>query len=102
MSTIEDAIRSAREKGYKDYSETSGSYTKKYHSDILLDPLFWQTLGKAKGWNTYKTHTGSGYPMSAGDPPSWKRYKPEWLYNQHRFIDHLAEKKSAEEFFATL
>lgn len=25
-----------------------------------------------------------------------------WLYNWHRFIDHLAEGKTAEEFFASL
>ncbi len=47
---METLIKKAIEGGYKDYTETSGSSTKKYHSDILLDPLFFQALSKACGW----------------------------------------------------
>lgn len=50
----------------------------------FLDPLFWQSLGKAMGW-IYLSDT----------PEHWKK---EW----HRFIDHLAEGKDAESFFESL
>lgn len=94
MSAIEDAIRSAVEKGYKDYSETSGSYTKKYHSDILLDPSFWQALSKAKGWEKYiegsVEQSGSRFYEK-----NWKRY---W----HEFIDHLIKGDDVESYFNSL
>lgn len=53
-------------------------------ADILLDPLFWQALGKAMGWEFRSDHK---------EP--WKK---EW----HRFIDHLAEGKDVESFFKDL
>lgn len=58
---------------------------------ILLDPLFWQALGKAKGWGTEPAATTvSGFPVQ------------EWLMVWHRFIDHLAEGRDAESFLAEL
>lgn len=55
----------------------------------LLDPLFWQALGEQQRW------------VSNINPPSQPK-EPEWLCNWHRFIDHLAEGKDAEEFFNQL
>lgn len=80
---------------------------------ILLDPLFWQSLGKALGWNKgfetgycqlcgepmldgeemFKLH---GYSGNCTKPP---RVLTEWKTEWHRFIDHLAEGKDPEEFF---
>ncbi len=62
-------------------------------SDTLLDPLFWQALGKGLGWN--------GKNMDAcceSNPGS----QDEWFYNWHNFIDHLASGKSVDSFFEEL
>ena len=49
--TIKEAIQKAVGKGYKDYIETASSFDiDKERSDILLDPSFWQALGKSLGW----------------------------------------------------
>jgi hypothetical protein len=58
-------------------------------SEMFLDPSFWQSLGKALGWDE-RIDDGSHYA------------KPGWLEAWHRFIDHLAEGKTAESFFETL
>lgn len=49
---------------------------------ILLDPLFWSSLGKALGWR--------------------ETIIPMWIQKWHDFIDHLAEGKNAESFFTAL
>lgn len=54
----------------------------------LLDPLFWQALGKAMGWK---------------EEMWWvNNYIEAWKYHWHRFIDHLAEGKDADSFFQDL
>lgn len=60
-------------------------------STILLDPKFWQTLGKAEGWR-------SEYYSSEDADIIMEPWRVQW----HQFIDHLAEGKPAEEFFAGL
>jgi hypothetical protein len=45
-------------------------------SQILLDPTFWQALGKARGWGNL-----------------------EWLIRWHGLIDHLAAERRIETFF---
>lgn len=93
MTTIEQAIKEAVEKGayYTDFFEHEGLASL---SDIWLDLLFWQALGKARGWKDSELHSGS---ISKGTKPvGW------WVLHWHRFIDHLAEGKNAEEFFASL
>jgi len=63
--------------------------------DIIFDPLFWQSLGKACGWNEKETknvwHTGLHGVVI-----------PESRYRWHCFIDHLAEGKDAGSFFNSL
>lgn len=55
----------------------------------LLDPLFWQALGKAMGW---------------GKSDEWfeNRKYDYWQEMWHRFIDHLASGGEPEEFFTNL
>lgn len=70
---------------------------------LFLDPLFWQSLGKAMGWK-------DGNAESAGDGlvftcPVCKQLsggRTEWLYHWHRFIDHLAEGGTITGFFEKL
>lgn len=63
-------------------------------SEWFLDPAFWQALGKARGLH-HDYHMEAGERVYAGHTGKWKA---EW----HRFIDHLAEGKSAEDFFKEL
>lgn len=71
-----------------------------------LDPLFWQSLGKALGWKDYETcrygcqWDFDGEGCSHDLPPTVR--SPFWRWNWHRFIDHLAEGKEVEEFFNQL
>lgn len=57
---------------------------------LVLDPKFWQALGKALGWYSEK-------PLyQINNQPA------QWAYYWHCFIDHLAEGKDAESFFQNL
>ncbi|HDY66814.1 MAG TPA: hypothetical protein ENH85_03365 [Candidatus Scalindua sp.] len=104
--TIEQTIKKAIEGGYsihifsKHEIETGKSDS---HSEDFLDPLFWQSLGKALGW-IMETPSGSlkkrlRQPVFVGINA---REIPEWLYRWLQFIEHLAEGKSAEDFFKPL
>lgn len=104
--TIEESFHKALGEGYVLPNENTLVYWKNsnlvFHDsraavastyDIFLDPLFWQSLGKALGWN------GCNFGDGRETFCSWKlSWKEEW----HRFIDHLAEGKDAESFFKTL
>lgn len=54
----------------------------------LLDPKFWQALGKTMGWSIMQ--------MAADGTPVYDT--SEW----HAMIDALAEGKTIEEYFETL
>ena len=90
MNYTEQAIKKAREGGYGDHAycnefdmyENEGSYC---FSTVFLDPLFWQSLGKALGWELFRE----------GDDEFGTDWETEW----HRFIDHLIDGKEPEEFF---
>jgi hypothetical protein len=75
---------------------------------IFCDPSFWQSPGKALGWERkrYKqimpaikvgkeTHAAHIRSMKKPTPDHWKK---EW----HHFIDHLPDGKTADAFFETL
>lgn len=79
------AIEIAKLNGYE-YDE--GNFSLPTES-IFLDPKFFQCLGKGLGWN----------PIPTSLMGSDNRDYSEWEYQWHRFIDALAEVKSAEDFF---
>jgi hypothetical protein len=111
MNHIEQVIREAVENGYGGTMEghplrvercdaydafqaqvwfrRDGVQSMVYLKGIFLDPLFWQALGKARGWQA---------------PESRNRdvLNGEWVDQWHRFIDHLAEGNDAESFFSRL
>lgn len=119
---MQQAIQKAIEGGYRnieDNYEIDGEklrlYRKKDNATtalleyeyLLLDPLFWQALGKSLGWESgqhphwsftllkeYDTHIEHG-------GISCKRLHP-WEAQMHRFIDHLAEGKNINSFFKEL
>lgn len=92
---METAIKKAMEGGYP-----QASYLKQ--EIFLLDPLFWQALGKGCGWTSIcnvcrKIYVDECFINHVGQPIG-----SVWKYNWHRFIDHLAEGKDAESFFTSL
>jgi hypothetical protein len=113
--TIPETIQKAIDGGYKCCDRTitaRGGVV--YHimanlHENLLDPLFWQSLGKAMRWDYGKCckecgsnsipdgdgHCGNCYAYFSGSE-SGTEY---WLYQWHRFIDHLAEGNTIESYF---
>ena len=89
---MEEALNKAIEAGYVN-NQGVLYFGQGIPQIILLDPLFWQALGKSLGW---KTAIYDGY---AGSIPE---IKDSWVYYWHRFIDHLAEGRQPEEFFTNL
>jgi hypothetical protein len=128
MTHTEQVIKKAEGTGYS----APIRYVGKSESDddhvsaTFLDPLFWQSLGKALGWGqpidkrehewgkriclhcgvdtAYQPPKESGcnhahYPEACS---VCSRNATTWRQHWHRFIDHLAEGKTAEEFFKGL
>lgn len=56
----------------------------------FVDPVFWESLGKALGWQELNSIT-----LKRDGRPAWHQM---WI----NFIDHLAQGKAAEEFFLKL
>lgn len=107
--TIHEALSKAVEGGYQvsshdgveiRYSGANSEYSAWTRTDnqssfllcveeTFLDPLFWRALGLALGWQEQ-----CNKPYLAYD--QW------WRQAWHRFIDHLAEGKTPETFFAII
>jgi hypothetical protein len=96
MTSIERAIKEAVEKGdYDDSRIELGIQCEDAYDHYLLDPLFWQALGKARRWpmkwpQPYQTRDGIFLEIT------W------WEYKWHEFVHHLAGGKDAEGFFVTI
>ena len=60
----------------------------------LLDPAFWQALGKSLGWDDGQI-TSEEYNKAPTD--MWM-----WHFQWHRFIDHLATGRDPNSFFDDL
>lgn len=105
---MEKAIRSAIEGGwrgdqraqfivYNDVLEPDRRTQAQIGDHILLDPLFWQALGKSLGWRgNYDSYKRNRTTKILGE------YKPIHQFHWHRFIDHLAEGKNVDDFFNKL
>lgn len=104
---IEEAIKLAIEGGYNCYEKncsrhvnTDGTINRGVQLDHILanleatflDPLFWQSLGKAMGWEDGISE--KDWNLGKG--------RMDWKKCWHRFIDKLAEGGTAESFFENL
>lgn len=115
---LEQAIQQAMEGGWKPASyrsvfelnpnnkagvhpTTRASYT---HLEILLDHFFWQSLGKAMGWEMTKEVRYYSARVGGSDEGDLEEIGElsEWEYHWHRFIDHLADGGTPEDFFNQL
>lgn len=122
---ISQAIEKAVEGGFR-----AGLLTDEQHPGepfpyevAFLSPLFWQSLGKAMGWGGMgfdedegkevwcdalrcpkcgEWLTGDRLECSEEHEYDGSDVQTEWLYQWHRFIDHLAEGKDAESYFESL
>ena len=103
---MEKAIKKAKEGGYKagSFADDGGRYE-------LLDPLFWQALGKAMGWKDMFMGEPIDKKMQkwlderekeTGEPYNKSCKREGWLHYWLTFILHLAEGKDAESFFNEL
>jgi len=111
--TIEQAIEKAIEGGWHATLKHQLEVIREGRAaSIFLDPLFWQSLGKALGWKSKKELRARddddfegvrGYSLDIHYYSSGtSKFMDEYLYHWHRFIDHLAEDKSIENYFETL
>ncbi len=111
---MEQAIKKAIEGGYRYgfYLTEDGKKTneEKYNHAIkscILDPLFWQALGKAEGWRQDPSRCtgcqtiGCGKANHMTDCPE-KNRPVSWNENWHKFIDHLAKGEDVDSFFKDL
>jgi hypothetical protein len=89
MTHIEQAFEDAYQCGFATRGTREKWNEEAMQAMCFLDPLFWQALGKARGWTVCES--GS----------IWQGV-PKWRYWWHRFIDHLADGKDAESFFKSL
>lgn len=99
---MEQIIKKAIEGGYnKIYMELDFSHPKwKWQiKAIPLDPTFWQCLGKSLGWdNLMFCPVCSNGIGRDGD----ESFCEKWKYHWHKFINHLADGKSPNDFFTEL
>jgi hypothetical protein len=119
--TIEQIIIKAQEGGYvkgnaylqKDFiGEWINVETKKV---LLLDPLFWQSLGKALNWTSVSicSNCGTGNNDQTSslikqciycgcEMSGLVRCQEEWRWQWHQLIENLANGKTPQSFFETL
>jgi hypothetical protein len=63
--------------------------------DVFIDPAFWRALGKARRWTT-----DEDFKRWQGSVAEWNAQY--WKTHWHALIDHLADGRDAESFFAGL
>ncbi len=90
MNNVQQAIRDAAEKGgyrYRWWKVNDLEHNEGYNglqlralTEHLHDPDFWKALATARKWEDANA----------------------WRFHWHRFIDHLADGKDCESFFADL
>jgi hypothetical protein len=95
---IKQAIQKAIEGGWKhkwseEYNNTVCNINSLLEPSFLLDPNFWQALGKSEGW---WDNRGFDADMNS----SWNL--DECHRNMHQFLDHLIEGKDIDSYFKEL
>lgn len=91
QTSFEKAVQIALENGYN-----RDRYISREHA--LLDREFFIALGKGLGWSVERKNYATYYhPLS-----TFTVHGNEADFHWHRFIDHLAEEKDIDSFFADL
>jgi hypothetical protein len=117
--TLQEAIDNAVQGGYHlhgsdgaatVYSGANGEYSAWTRIDnassfivpmeeTLLDPHFWQALGRALGWNA---SCDLSISCVHGEEECQTCHGYYWMYQWHCFIQHLADGHSPDAFFGSL
>ena len=78
-------------------------------ASVLLQPIFWQSLGKSLEWDSADYGICSITrekcelnPVFLADCLCHREGTVSWRSELHRFIDHLADGKPVEDFFKEL
>lgn len=120
--TIEEAIKKAIKGGWQGFewqdvvevrSDSAGAWgydkdgSGHYRpiSDILIDPKFWQALGRACNWTSRKHHLWPSLevlPRHGEEIMRREQIVEDWFYYWHLFINSLAEGKQPPEYFKNL
>jgi len=105
---MEEAIRRAIEGGFI-YGHKHGEYTNAYlvkvfleaKEKVLLNPLFWQALQKTEDWDKSICRRCGRESMDClkHNDDCVGEDMMGYLHYWHRFIDHIAEKKTVDSFF---
>ena len=106
-TAIKKAIRLSIKGGWKGHAQDDpvdiDMVLHELGKGVFLDPLFWQALGKAEGWDMDDRSiwsSRSGGKMGHLDGQLYRFNSPRW--HLHRFIDHLIEGKDINSFFEKL
>jgi hypothetical protein len=59
--------------------DTLVEWVEKNMPNYLTDPLFWQALGKARGWRTYDKTTYDKRMVNRGMMDEWNRHARDWF-----------------------
>lgn len=97
------------EKGWVYFYDTEypeeGYYAGMLMEIAVLDPTFWQALGKAEGWKESDAYHMKGYLKQHPDgsvTTHMQQVIDQWQTAMHRFIDHLIDGKDIDSFFLNL
>lgn len=118
MTYLEKAIQKAIGGGYKSIcsncQESFGGEHKQTRignryctllpdlNKVFLDPLFWQSLGKALGWRNIRHTNIVPHPVAPKEYSIERDEEPRWSHEWHRLIDHIAAGDHIESFFKQL
>ena len=81
---------------FEEHEGRASSSTIFSYDEFLLDPLFWQCLGKGLGWEETVEIEIPDFLLT----PALKATR--WKVHWHHFIDALAEGRTPEAFFTEL
>jgi hypothetical protein len=126
VSQVEQAIREAVQQGYKPKLDrtpemqgfTTVQIAMAMSADVFLDRHFWLALAESRKWSDRYCADVCGCDLAPA-PQGVDKYicvnceveysqadvddmQPKWLFNWHRFIDHIAGRKDEESFFLEL
>jgi hypothetical protein len=98
---MEEAIKLAIEKGgYPHYSHTEEPLMYDAKCMIVLDPKFWQALGKALGWGKISYENDFG-DLSLSELEIWSD-EDAWRYQAHKYFDLVLTGGDTEKFYKEL
>lgn len=69
--------------------------------EMLLNPAWWQAVGKTRGWRGKSGDENTKF-YGSGDLSCEQNPKEVWRWNMLHFIDNLAEGDSYEEALSKL